>query len=182
MIFVTVGTHEQQFNRLIESVDNLKKDNVIKENVFIQTGFSNYIPKYCEWNKLLPYCEMIKRVEEARIIITHGGPSSMIMPLQIGKVPIVVPRQRKYGEHVNDHQIEFARTIAERMGMIIVVEDLATFGDVIGGYEEYCVELRRVYGNRTGDTEKTGSLLGGIGNNRRFNEKLEELVWKLGMQ
>ena len=47
MIFVTVGTHEQQFDRLIKEVDRLKKENLIQDEVFIQTGYSNYIPKYC---------------------------------------------------------------------------------------------------------------------------------------
>lgn len=78
MIFVTVGTHEQQFNRLISCVDELKRDGVIQEDVFIQTGFSTYEPKYCRWSKLIPYDEMIMNVEEARIIITHGGARDII--------------------------------------------------------------------------------------------------------
>ena len=45
MIFVTVGTHEQPFNRLIEEIDKLKGDGIIKEEVIIQKGFSNYEPK-----------------------------------------------------------------------------------------------------------------------------------------
>lgn len=85
MIFVTVGTHEQPFNRLIQKVDELKKDGVITEDVIIQTGFSTYEPKYCQWSKLIPYQQMIKNVADARIVITHGGPASFIMPLQIGK-------------------------------------------------------------------------------------------------
>ena len=60
MIFVTVGTHEQPFNRLIKKVDELKRDGVIQEDVIIQTGFSTYEPKYCEWSKLIPYQQMIK--------------------------------------------------------------------------------------------------------------------------
>ena len=105
MIFVTVGTHEQQFNRLIEEVDKLKEDGTITEDVFIQTGFSTYEPKHCQWSKLISYKEMNRKIKEAGIIITHGGPASFIAPLQIGKIPIVVPRQEKYGEHVNDHQL-----------------------------------------------------------------------------
>ena len=95
MIFVTVGTHEQQFNRLVKCIDNLKHDGVIQEDVVIQTGYSTYKPKYCKWQTLFPYQEMLKMVNEARIIITHGGPSSFIMPLQIGKTPIVVPRRHE---------------------------------------------------------------------------------------
>lgn len=45
MIFVTVGTHEQPFNRLIQKVDELKRDGVIKDDVIIQTGFSTYLIK-----------------------------------------------------------------------------------------------------------------------------------------
>lgn len=55
MIFVTVGTHEQPFNRLIQKVDELKRDGIIKDDVIIQTGFSTYEPKYCQWSKLIPY-------------------------------------------------------------------------------------------------------------------------------
>lgn len=51
MIFVTVGTHEQQFNRLITCVDEMKENGLIKEEVMIQTGFSTYIPKACQWVK-----------------------------------------------------------------------------------------------------------------------------------
>ena len=73
MIFVTVGTHEQPFNRLIQKVDELKRDGVIKDDVIIQTGFSTYEPKYCQWSKLIPYQQMVKNVADARIVITHGG-------------------------------------------------------------------------------------------------------------
>jgi len=50
MIFVTVGTHEQQFNRLVQAVDHLKKNGNIKDDVYIQTGFSTYVPQYCDYS------------------------------------------------------------------------------------------------------------------------------------
>ena len=136
MIFVTVGTHEQPFNRLVQEIDNLKRDGIITEDVIIQIGYSTYEPKYCQWDKLIPYKQMIKNVEDARIVITHGGPASFIMPLQIGKTPIVVPRQHKFDEHINDHQVEFARNVAERMGTIIPVEDIKQLGKIITDYDE----------------------------------------------
>lgn len=121
MIFVTVGTHEQQFNRLIKKIDQLKKDGHIKDDVFIQTGFSDYIPESCDWKKFLSYEEMIQKIKDAKIVITHGGPSSFILPLQYGKTPIVVPRMKKYDEHVNDHQVEFCRKYNTLNNNIIVV-------------------------------------------------------------
>ena len=71
MIFVTVGTHEQPFNRLIQKIDELKKDGTIQDDVIIQTGFSTYEPKYCKWSKLIPYQQMVKNVADARIVITR---------------------------------------------------------------------------------------------------------------
>ena len=121
MIFVTVGTHEQQFNRLVKKIDQLKKDGHIKDDVFIQTGFSDYIPESCDWKKFLSYEEMIQKIKDAKIVITHGGPSSFILPLQYGKTPIVVPRMKKYDEHVNDHQVEFCRKYNSLNNNIIVV-------------------------------------------------------------
>lgn len=69
MIFVTVGTHEQPFNRLIQKVDELKRDGVIKDDVIIQTGFSTYKPKYCQWSKLISYQQMVKNVADT----VHSG-------------------------------------------------------------------------------------------------------------
>ncbi len=160
MIFVTVGTHEQPFDRLVQKVDALKRDQVIKEDVVIQTGYCTYQPQHCTWQKLFPYQEMVKLVEEARIVITHGGPSSFIMPLQIGKTPIVVPRQQAFHEHVNDHQVSFAKAVAERMGTIVTVEDIETLGDVITNYDEIVAGMER----------------GMCSNNAQFNDALQKIV------
>lgn len=67
---------------------------------------------------------MVENVDKARIVITHGGPSSFIMPLQLGKVPVVVPRKKEFDEHVNDHQVTFCETVAEQQGNIIVAENV----------------------------------------------------------
>lgn len=141
MIFVTVGTHEQPFDRLIQCVDALKASGAIEDDVFIQTGYTDYEPKSCRWSKLLPYSDMEEYVRNARIVITHGGPSSFIMPLQMGKTPIVVPRQEKFGEHVNDHQLLFAREVAKRQKSIFVVEDISTLSETISLYEEKVKQL-----------------------------------------
>lgn len=147
MIFVTVGTHEQPFNRLIECVDNLKRNEVINEDVIIQVGYSTYEPKFCKWQKIFPYQEMVKLVEKARIVITHGGPSSFIMPLQLGKIPIVVPRRHEFNEHVNDHQVHFCCEIEKRMGTIIVVEDIEKLGDVIEHYDQNIIRINPIKNN-----------------------------------
>lgn len=158
MLFVTVGTHEQQFNRLVEYMDRWADQH--DEEVVIQTGFSTYEPAHCRWQKLFSYSEMIRNVAEARIVITHGGPSSFIMPLQIGKIPIVVPRNHEFDEHVNNHQIDFCRKVEQLQGNIIVIEKIGELGEVIERYDEIVDKM-------------TNGL---ISNNERFCKEFGEIV------
>lgn len=161
MIFVTVGTHEQPFNRLIEYVDNLKRDGIIQEDVIMQTGFSTYEPRYCQYQKLYPYKEMERLNREARIVITHGGPSSFLVPLQENKIPIVVPRRHEFNEHVNDHQLEFACAVAEKQKNIIVIEDINDLKDTILNFDQIAANM---------DTQNT------VHNNERFNAEFSRIV------
>ncbi|MCW6140243.1 glycosyltransferase [Lactiplantibacillus plantarum] len=132
MIFVTVGTHEQPFNRLVKAVDMLKLNGKITESVFIQTGYSTYVPQACEYKDFISMKQIDKYMQQASIVITHGGPSSFVMALQYNKVPIVVPRLSKYNEHVNDHQLTFCNELIERNFPIKVVENIDSLTDVIG--------------------------------------------------
>ncbi len=136
MIFVTVGTHEQPFDRLLKCIDKMVAENKINEKVIIQKGYTEYEPKNCESYKLISYEAMQKYIREARIIITHGGPASFIMPLTIGKIPIVVPRKLEYSEHVNDHQVEFTEAVRERMNNIIVAKTEEEIIDSILNYDK----------------------------------------------
>ncbi len=160
MIFVTVGTHEQPFNRLVKKVDDLVANKDINEEVIIQTGFSTYIPRHCEYYKMMSFDEMQEALKNARIVITHGGPSSFIEALQFGKVPIVVPRQEKFNEHVNNHQVDFTKLIAKRMNNIIPVYDINDLGQTIDNYDQIA------------KTKNAGES----SNNKQFNQKLEKIV------
>ena len=156
MIFVTVGTHEQPFDRLLKEVDELVEKGVITEEVFIQTGYSTYIPKNCKWSKLLSFDKMDELLERADIIITHGGPATFMSAIAKGKKPIVVPRQEKYGEHVNDHQLDFAQHVKERYNSIEVVEDISN----LGLYLKQDLKINN----------------GNFSNNTKFNEKLRNEI------
>lgn len=160
MIFVTVGTHEQAFNRLIQEIDLLKYNGKITEEVICQIGYSDYIPKYCKWEKMISYEEMINNVKEARIVITHGGPASFLLPLQYGKIPIVVPRQLKYNEHVNNHQLDFLNKIVKKMDSIIMVEDVGLLESKISRYDSII-----------SDKNKSN-----LNNTRLFCDKFESIV------
>lgn len=163
MIFVTVGTHEQPFNRLIKKVDDLVADGSIKDEVIMQTGFSTYKPEHCKWQKMMSYDEMQQNLKDARIVITHGGPSSFIEALQFGKVPIVVPRQEKFHEHVNNHQVEFTKLIAQKMNNIVPVYDINELSAILDNYSDI------VKDKNSGENS----------NNSKFNERLEHIIDKL---
>lgn len=160
MIFVTVGTHEQPFNRLVKKVDELVSEGSIKEHVVVQTGFSTYEPKNCEWHKMMSFEEMQRCLKDARIVITHGGPSSFIEALQFGKVPIVVPRREEYNEHVNDHQVDFTKLIEDRMNNIIPVYDINQLFETI---ENYDVIIKN---KNAGESS----------NNKEFNMQFEKII------
>jgi UDP-N-acetylglucosamine transferase subunit ALG13 len=140
MIFVTVGTHEQPFDRLVSEVDRLKQEGKIAEDVFIQTGYSNHEPRYCEHKKFISFDEMNERIRRSRVVITHGGPGSIMSVLYNEKIPIVVPRQKIFSEHVDNHQMVFTKKLEEH-NKIISVYDIKEIAERIHDYEQKIEEL-----------------------------------------
>lgn len=163
MIFVTVGTHEQPFDRLLKCIDKMVEEGKIKEDVIVQKGYTNLELKHCKEYKLIGYDEMQKYIQDARIVVTHGGPASFIAPLSIGKIPIVVPRKKEFNEHVNNHQLEFAKQVEQRMKNIIVAENDDELMNAIVNYEKKI-------------KEKVGEL---CSNNKKFNKDLEKEIKKI---
>lgn len=122
MIFVTVGTHRQGFNRLLEEVDRLVGNKKIKERIFVEIGNSNYAPKNCKYTRFLPHKKYEKMMASADIIITHGGLGSVIDGLKNKKRLIVVPRLKRFYEHVDDHQLQLARVLEKKRNAIVLYE------------------------------------------------------------
>lgn len=158
MIFITVGTHEQGMERLLIEIDSLIESNIIKEEVFAQIGYSKYIPQNYKYQNMIDYNKINEKIREARIIITHGGPGSIFNSLQYGKIPIVVPRNPKFNEHVDDHQILFTKKL-ENDKKIIGVYDIKELKNIINDYE-----------NRKND------CLINVGSNKDFIRKFEKLI------
>ena len=163
MIFVTVGTHEQQFDRLVKYIDELKKNEIIRDDVIIQTGYSTIKPEYCIWSRFFPYSDMTQYIQKAQIIVTHGGPSSFIPVLQAGKIAVIVPRHKRFKEHVNDHQLDFCRIIAQRQRNLIVIEDIESLKETLSCYKSII------------DSMKIQDLNGNIQFNVMFREIVSEL-------
>lgn len=124
MIFVTIGNGTQNFRRLLRAVDDLAGNGFFNdEKVFIQTGNNpEFIPNHCEYTPFLSMEEFEHLMEDANLIICHGGCGTLLHSMRLGKLPVVMPRRKKYDEIVNDHQLQ-------------LVQALAAEGKVIPAYE-----------------------------------------------
>lgn len=106
MIFLTVGSQKFQFNRLLKAVDSLVKKGIIKDEVFAQIGVSDYKPKNYQYTDFTTRDEFNAKLNACDLLITHGGTGVIVSALKLGKKVIALPRLKKYGEHVDDHQIQ----------------------------------------------------------------------------
>jgi UDP-N-acetylglucosamine transferase subunit ALG13 len=121
LIFVTLGTHHDPFPRLIDGLQALER-----QDLFVQYGHSPVPLHAANTAQFLPFAELEDRIRTADVVITHAGVGSILTCLRLGRTPLVVPRQRRFGEHVDDHQVELTRALAEDEKVIPVwdVEDL----------------------------------------------------------
>lgn len=113
MIFISLGSQKFQFNRVLEEMDRLIKEEYIQCKVFAQIGYSTYIPKYYEYSKFLDKNEYLAKIENSSIVVTHGGTGSIINSVKKEKMVIGIPRLEKYGEHVDNHQLDIIEQFAE---------------------------------------------------------------------
>jgi len=118
LVFVTLGSQKFQFNRLLQELDRLIEDNVLKEEVFAQIGYSDYLPKNYKYKDFLSREEFIEYEQNADCVITHGGTGAIIGAVKKGKKVIAVPRLAKFGEHVDNHQLQLISQFSE-MKLII---------------------------------------------------------------
>jgi UDP-N-acetylglucosamine transferase subunit ALG13 len=123
VVFVTVGSAPQGFRRLLEAVDRLAGAGTFAgDPVMMQTGHAaGFIPVHCEAHTFISREEFSRLVQQATLIICHGGATPLEI-IRAGKIPIVMPRQRKYGEIVNDHQVEFVQALAGEGRVIPAME------------------------------------------------------------
>jgi UDP-N-acetylglucosamine transferase subunit ALG13 len=118
--FVTVGNAKQPFRRLLDAV--AVHAALLPRPVIVQHGHNPFAAENCQAVAFLGMEEFTEQIRRAEIVIMHAGAGSVIHAIEAGKRPIVVPRRVRYGEHVNDHQVELARALSE-IDKVIVVEE-----------------------------------------------------------
>jgi beta-1,4-N-acetylglucosaminyltransferase len=122
MLFVTVGMHTQGFERLIRKMDEIAGQ--INEEIIMQIGSTNFIPKNAKYFRFVKDDKMIiQYFKDARIIVSHAGAGTLLDALFLNKPVIVVPRLKRFHEHIDDQQLELAEALFSQ-GKIISVYNI----------------------------------------------------------
>ena len=144
MIFVTVGT-VVPFDRLVRAVDEAAGAGIIDEEMFAQVGRGGYRPKHMPWSEALERDVFGEYMARADRLIAHAGTGTIFEALEAGKPLLVMPRLRRYGEIVNDHQVGTARRFGE-LGHVLVAEDEGEIAGKVGELGTFVPRAREVDG------------------------------------
>jgi len=120
LIFVTVGMHTQSFDRLLKKMDEISGR--IAEEVTMQVGRTAFRPQHAKWFDFATEAEIKEFCRKARVVVTHPA-MSVVDALDQGTPVIVVPRQKRYNEVIDDHQVAFAGVL-EKEGKVVAVYDV----------------------------------------------------------
>lgn len=122
MIFITLGTQDKPFNRLLEAIQEQIDKGNIKDKIVVQAGCTKFESKDMEIFDLIPMDEFKNLMSKCDLLITHGGVGSIVDGLNKNKKVIAAARLAKYGEHVNDHQKQIINNFNEE-GYILGLDD-----------------------------------------------------------
>ena len=122
MIFVTLGSQKFQFNRLLMELDKLVEEKKISNDIFAQIGYSDYKPKNYEFKEFLDREQFAEIMERCEIVITHARTGAIVGAVKREKKVIAVPRLSKFGEHVDDHQLQIIDQFTD-MNFIVGVKE-----------------------------------------------------------
>ena len=112
MVFVALGTHGRPIDRAVDWIVSAIELGLISGPVTVQCAIRGSRSDV-QWKPIIPEDQFSELMLAADLLITHGGPGTILRALELGRVPLVVPRERRYSEHVDDHQVAFARVLGK---------------------------------------------------------------------
>jgi beta-1,4-N-acetylglucosaminyltransferase len=158
LIFIAVGT-QFGFDRLVRAVDQLIGSGAIQEEVFAQMGPGSYLPQHMRYVQSLPKAEFDQAVQSCSALISHAGIGNISLALSKGKPLLVMPRLPRYGEVVNNHQVDTAKKF-EELGHILVAYDETQLPDKIRLLKSFVPKPR--VPNRQGVIDRISQFLQSI--------------------
>jgi UDP-N-acetylglucosamine transferase subunit ALG13 len=120
LLVVTVGTDHHPFGRLVGWVDDYVASATCRPvDLVCQHGEAS-APRAGRGFATVDHATLQGHLATATAVVCHGGPSTVLETRRLGRVPIVVPRLHRFGEAVDDHQVDFARFLARRRQIVLV--------------------------------------------------------------
>lgn len=142
LVFASVGTDHHDFSRFVGWLDSWAAEHAGAARCVVQYG-SSRPPRHAEGHAYLEHQELGRLMDEAAVIVSHGGPTTIAEARRRGVKPVVVPRSPELGEHVDDHQQLFCARLAAS-GLIARAGDEAELGALLSRAlthpEEFAVE------------------------------------------
>lgn len=135
MIFVTVGT-QLRFDRLVRAVDKwVEQAGLGRDEVFGQVGPGSCLPENFDSVEFLSPAVYKEKFDAATTIVAHAGVGTILSALSSSKPILIMPRQAKFREQRNDHQVATARRF-NGMGGIHVAMDADELVEKLGRVNE----------------------------------------------
>jgi len=128
LVVAVVGTDHHPFDRLVRWLDAWAQHHGDVQCV-VQYGTS-IPPRVCLGVDYLPHPALQQLVRRAVVVVSHGGPGTIMDARRVGLVPVVVPRDPELGEHVDTHQQRFARLVGTR-GLVRLAESASALESAI---------------------------------------------------
>lgn len=173
MIFVTLGTQDKSFHRLLEAIDKAIEKEEIKEKVIVQAGHTKYESKNMEIFDLISPDEFSKLIDKCDILITHGGVGSILTAVKKGKKVIAAARLKKYKEHTNDHQKQIIKEF-EKEGYLVELKDFNQLGKTLKKIEKF---KQKKFKSNTKEMIKLIEDLVEEDNHISWYNKIKEVLW-----
>lgn len=155
MIFITLGTQDKPFNRLLEEVNNQIIKGNITDKVIVQAGCTKFKSSNMEIIDLIDIDTFNEYIKKSDLIITHGGVGTILDGLKFNKKIIAIPRLSKYNEAINDHQKQICDEFNSKG--YILFDDLENLDKLLAKIKDF--EPKKY-----------------ISNNQKFNELLDSFI------
>ena len=136
MILVLLGTQHNEFKRLLSEIEDCIENGFINTDVVVQAGFTKYKSDKMKIFDMISKEVLDNLVEEADLVITHGGVGSITMALKKHKKVIAVPRLHEFNEHVNDHQRQII-DIFDKKGYLIGIQNVEDLPEALKKIDEF---------------------------------------------
>jgi UDP-N-acetylglucosamine transferase subunit ALG13 len=111
LVLVAVGTDVHAFDRLAGWMERWYAGLCEPPGLIVQFGHSRR-PALPGVTAFLSHEELQSAMGAASVVVSHGGPATITEARRHGHLPVVVPRDPAFGEHVDNHQQLFARRLA----------------------------------------------------------------------